>query len=121
MATSKAKKDTYTQYKNENRALTNKLKKLVRHCKKFPNDEVGKANLERIKKDGYTPRSTPKVPGSNPTIAKIRLGAVQGGPKTAGEQLSKLLGIPEPKFRKRSLKRGAAAVRIKKGKDVKKS
>src|SRR5210317_718553 len=120
MATSKTKKDSYTLYKNENRVLTNKIKKLTRHCKKFSNDEVGKANLERIKKDGYTPRSAPRVPGSNPTIAKIRHKAIQGGPRTAGEQLSELLGIPKPKIRARSLKRVAASVKIKKGKDVKK-
>ena len=98
-------KKQYGNYKTENRALKNKIKKLTRHCKEFPNDEVGKENLARIKKKGYNPRSKPLIPGSNPTIARIRpsIGHLFG-PKTAGEQLSELLGIPMPHLRKKPRK-----------------
>jgi len=98
--TSKKAKDNYTLYKNSNKVEKNKIAKLTRHCKEFPNDEVGKENLARIKKDGYKPRSKPLSPGSNPTTPKIRLQVGHAfGPRTAGEQLSELLGIPIPKQR----------------------
>ena len=116
-------KKQYGNYKTENRVLKNKIKKLTRHCKEFPDDEVGKENLERIKKKGYTPRSKPLIPGSNPTIEKVRLSSKISylfGPKTAGEQLSKLLGIPEPKYRRRA-KAGKTPITIKKKKSVKRS
>jgi hypothetical protein len=102
---SKAEKARYTVYKNEGRALKNKIAKLERHCNSFPEDEVGKANLAKAKKGEYTPRSKPLVPGSNPTDPKVKhfhpqVGHVFG-PETAGEQLSKLLGIPVPIVRRR--------------------
>lgn len=99
MMASKKTKDNYTLYKTENRALNNKIRKMERHCKRFPNDKVGRENLERIKKGDYKPRSKPLTPGSNPTTPKVRLSNEIGhmyGPKTAGEQLSALLGIPMP-------------------------
>jgi hypothetical protein len=102
MMAQKKTKDTYAVYKTEGRALKNKIRKMERHCKRFPNDLVGKENLERIKKGNYKPRSKPLSPGSNPTIPKIRLSNEIGhmyGPKTAGEQLSALLGIPMPQAR----------------------
>lgn len=95
------KKESYTVYKVENRAEKNKIKKLERHCKRFPDDKEGKKNLERIKKDGYKPRSKPLSPGSNPTIEKVvfRPNNIKH-PETAGEQLSRLLGIPFSKTKK---------------------
>ena len=88
-------KGTYAVYKTENRATKNKIKKLERHCRKFPNDEVGKANLAKVIKNGYIPRAKPLAPGSNPTVGKI-VGKPFVHVPTPGEQLSKLLGIPLP-------------------------
>lgn len=92
---SKRGKGTYAVYKTEGRVTKNKIKKLERHCKEFPNDEVGKANLAKVIKNGYTPRAKPLVPGSNPTTAKI-VGKPFVHISTPAEQLSKLLGIPVP-------------------------
>ena len=94
-------KKQYKTYQTENRVFENKVKKLTRHCKEFPEDEVGKENLERIKKKGYKCRKKPNVPGSNQTTPKPR-PFVAVLPKTAGEQLSELLGIPLPKPAKKS-------------------
>lgn len=110
--TSSKGKGTYAVYKTENKVFKNKIKKLERHCKRFPEDEVSKENLQRIKKDGYTGRARPLVPGSNPTEPKVRLPAISHV-KTPGEQLSELLGIPLPKYARRYFKKGSASVTIK--------
>lgn len=97
-------KGSYASYKTSGMALKNKIKKLERHCKKFPDDKSGKENLERIKKEGYIGRTRPLAPGSNPTTPKVRLSNETGhlfGPKTAGQQLSELLGIPIPTQRRK--------------------
>jgi hypothetical protein len=94
-------KGSYSVYKTENRAEKNKIKRLERHCKKHPDDEQGKINLARIKKDGYTPRSKPLAPGSNPTIGRVYLTKPLHR-ATPGEQLSELLNIPLPKVHKKS-------------------
>jgi hypothetical protein len=121
-SSSKRQKEHYQAYKLQNRAHKNKVKKLTRHCKKFPNDKESARNLLRIIKDGYKPRSKPLVPGSNPTIPKIKVGANLGetytGPKTAGEQLSVLLGIPLPYKNTRKRK---PQITNKKRRNVKKS
>lgn len=120
---SKLQKIHYQNYKLQNRAEKNKIKKLERHCKKHPEDVEGKKNLERIKKDGYTPRSKPLVPGSNQNTVslkpQVRAGYIHY-PETPGEQLSRLLGIPLPKQSK-SRHRGKASVTYKKRRNVKKS
>lgn len=117
-------KKQYGTYKTENRALKNKIKKLTRHCKNHPNDEAGKENLERIKKHGYTPRSAPREPGSNRDnpSCKYKGGDIVHGyaQKTAGEQLSELLGIPMPKPRRRKFKQ-KPKVAHKKSRNVKKA
>ena len=69
---SKKGKGSYLKYKVENKVYKNKIRKLEKHCKKFPNDEIGKKTLERIKKDGYTGRSKPLVPGSNQTVLSFK-------------------------------------------------
>jgi hypothetical protein len=103
---SKLQKVHYQTYKTTNQALTNKIKKLERHCKRFPDDEQGAINLKKAKNGEYKPRSKPLAPGSNPTTPKIKLMQVGHvfGPKTAGEQLSELLGRPMPIVRTRRRK-----------------
>lgn len=106
---SKKGKGLYATYKSGNSVFKNKIKKLERHVKRFPEDEQGKINLERIKKAGYIGRAKPLVPGSNQTTAKPKFNpsllVLTGqtghtfGPKTAGEQLSELLGRPMPRVR----------------------
>lgn len=119
---SKKGKGSYASYKTENRGYKNKLAKLERHCKKFPDDKVGKENLERLKDPkNYTPRSKPIVGKSNkPTLKTYRFttGEIEY-PKTAGEQLSKLLGIPLRKYQRS--RKSNAAIRYKKRQNVKKS
>lgn len=120
-SSSKLQKAHYQQYKLEDRAKRNKIKKLERHCKQHPNDETGKVNLARIKKEGYNPRSKPLVPGSNkPSVITYQFNRSPGDihlPQTAGEQLSKLLGIP---LRRGTPKKKAKIIRKRK-KNVKKS
>lgn len=94
-------KKQYGSYKTENRVTKNKIKKLEKHCKRFPDDAEAKKNLARIKKDGYKCRAKPLEPGSNKTRKIIRLDPIKF-PDTPGEQLSKLLGIKLPKARKRT-------------------
>ena len=107
-------KKQYPAYKSENRVLKNKIKKLERHCKRFPNDEVSKANLERIKKNGYAYKKPPREGGSN---KQPRYNVhVPVHIETPGEQLSRLLGIPLPKPKRRR-KRKPKVVR-KKAKNV---
>jgi len=105
---SKKGKGLYAVYKTDNRAEKNKIKKLTRHCKKFPNDLLCAKRLEEIKEKGYVARSKPLVPGSNPTIPKPKFYNPVPGYlhypthiKTPGEQLSELLGIPVPKPRRK--------------------
>lgn len=86
-------KKQYGVYKLESRVYENKVKKLERHCKNFPNDEEGKKNLERVKKEGYKGRQKPLNPGINKGHSYIVLGPVEHA-ETAGQQLSRLLGIP---------------------------
>lgn len=112
-------KKQYALYKSENRVYKNKLSKLERHCKQYPEDEEGKKHLERVKKNGYKGRSKPKEPGSNQTTPKLKLISIPYL-ETPGEQLSRLLGIPQPRF-KRRLKKAKTPVTIKKKKNVKKS
>lgn len=97
---SKKGKGSYLIYKTENRYLKNKIKKLERHCKNYPNDEIGKKNLEKAKQGKFSPRSKPLVPGSN--IFSFSNNIKYKPSKiphidTPGEQLSKLLNIPIPK------------------------
>ena len=104
---SKRQKDHYKQYQLENRVLINKIKKLIRYCKKFPNDIKCAKRLAELKKTRkYNPRKKPLIPGSNPPRVEIlnrRYSIIF--PETPGEQLSRLLGIPLPKLRKRKPKK----------------
>lgn len=54
---SKTKQDRYTAYKLKGNFLKNYKKKLERHLKKFPNDEVAQ---HALKSGTPTPRSAPK-------------------------------------------------------------
>ena len=108
----------FKKYKLLNQVENNKIKKLVRHCKKYPNDKINAMHLDRINKVGYKCRKKPLVPGSNPTTPKIKIrvmSANYNSSKTAGEQLSKLLGIPLPNLHKKKKK---TKVVIKKKKNV---
>lgn len=90
-------KGTYLVYKSDNRVMKNKIKKLEHLVKEFPHDLAVLNRLDEIKKSRtYKCRAKPLIPGSNPTIPKIKSMATLGfvHAKTAGEQLSKLLGIP---------------------------
>jgi len=98
---SKVQKENYKTYKLVNKVQTNKIKKLERHCKNYPKDKKCAERLAELKKNGgYVPRSKPIIPGSNPTTPNPKgtpSWAVPRGFKpmeTAGEQLSRLLGIP---------------------------
>lgn len=95
---SKKGKGLYATYKSNNQVFHNKVRKLERHIKKYPDDKEAKKTLEKVKKNGYNGRSKPLVPGSNPTTPKPRCLLSPGFeyPKTAGEQLSELLGISIP-------------------------
>lgn len=112
---SKLQQAHYKQYRLENRAQKNKIKKLERHCKRFPNDEQGKINLARIKKDGYNPRKKPLVPGSNPTTARNPMKGFihHPKPKTAGEQLAELLGRAIPRHYKPRRKKTSVSYKKK--------
>ena len=96
-------KKQYKQYQTESRATKNKIRKLERHIKQHPNDEIHVKHLERIKKSGYKIRTKPNDPGSNKVDAKIRLPRIEHV-DTPAEQLSKLLGIPIPKRHKSTRK-----------------
>ena len=53
-------KARYTGYKAQNRAEKNKIKKLERHCRKFPDDEQAAKSLAALKKSGFKYKTTPK-------------------------------------------------------------
>lgn len=113
---SKKGKGTYLVYKSDNRVLINKIKKLVRHIKRFPNDELARDNLERIKSNGYKPRAKPLIPGSNPTTPKVKQYVMPKGitlSKTAGEQLSELFGIPLIRTTRRPKRKAKVTVKKK--------
>jgi hypothetical protein len=104
-------KGTYAAYKTNNTVYKNKVKKLQRHCKKYPLDGKAKESLERILKEGYKPRAKPLIPKSNQTSPSVETIAKRNGvfyaipgflhyPKTAGQQLSELLDIELPKARR---------------------
>jgi hypothetical protein len=114
-------KGSYANYKTENRAYKNKIRKLEKHCKKYPEDEVGQKNLERLRDPkNFKHRSKPHNPGTNsPNPQVYRFRPSVEGPKTPAEQLSELLGIPMPKYYRRS-KPAKTPVTIKKKRNVKK-
>ena len=92
----------FKKYKTGNQRLKNKIAKLERHVRKFPDDEVGKENLARVKSKGISPKRPPINNGINKTVPKPKSRPLpETAPRTAGEQLSELLGIPMPKPRKR--------------------
>lgn len=102
-------KGSYAEYKTDGRALKNKIKKLERHCKRFPNDEVNQANLAKAKNGEYVCRAKPftgkvvKPEGKGGiTQPKVKYLCVSiPHIKTPGEQLSELLGILLPKPRRK--------------------
>ena len=110
-------KKQYPTYKTENRVYKNKIAKLEKHIKAYPEDEKAKEALERIKKSGYSGRQRPHAPGSNPTISlkPLFLPNRHLYPRTAGEQLAELLGIKLPKPRRKRKTR----VKVKRRKNVK--
>lgn len=97
-------KKQYKIYQTENRVFKNKIKKLEKHCKNYPEDKLARENLERIRKKGYKVKSKPINPGSNKTIPPVKLPPFKGL-KTAGEQLSELLGIPFNKYKSKISKK----------------
>jgi hypothetical protein len=117
---SKKGKGLYAVYKTENRVQINKIRKLERHCKAYPEDKACANRLAELKKrGGYVPRSKPLIPGSNQTTPKVKPNPLAGFlhyPKTAGEQLSELLGIPLPRVKTRGRK---PSITHKKRKNVK--
>ena len=99
---SKRGKGTYLDYKTNNRAEKNKIKKLERHCKLFPNDEIGKNNLASVLKKGFKPRAKPlqaRIFVTEPKVKRRDIFLVQA--KTAGEQLGALLNIPVPQVKEK--------------------
>jgi len=124
LSTSKADKKNHEAYKLGNTVERNKLRKLERHCKRFPKDEENAKNLERIKKDGFKyTRATPRNPGINkdaqkPQAYRFMVSFPGTSAESAGEQLSRLLGIPlkTPRYTNKPKK---PAVRYKRTKNVK--
>lgn len=114
---SKKGKGQYANYKTENRAYKNKLRKFESIVKRFPNDKKAQETLERLRKGEYKHKQRPLVPGSNQTTPKRRYVSISHK-ETPGEQLSRLLGIPMPKIIRRRKKTKAAVV-VKKRKNVK--
>jgi hypothetical protein len=117
---SKKGKGSYLSYKNEGRAFKNKVKKLKRHCKKFPKDEEAEQALKKLNspKD-FKLRAKPLVPGSNrPVLEMVNYNPykVIPVPKTPREQLAELLGIVlRDEFDKKAKK---PKVKIRKKKNV---
>lgn len=102
-----ANKVAAERYKLEDRSTKNKIRKLEKRIRKNPEDKGAKDALEKIKEKGYNRRSKPLSPGSNkPDFVGFYISNVNEveHPKTAGEQLSELLGIPMPKPRKQRVK-----------------
>lgn len=99
-------KGSFATYKAENRVYKNKIRKLERHIKKFPDDEAAKENLKHIQKSGYKGRVRPVNPGSNKTSPKNPLKGyiLPKEPETAGEQLARLLGISLPAYTTQRIK-----------------
>ena len=114
-------KGSYSTYKTENRGWKNKVRRLETIVRNFPNDEKAKEALEKYRKgpSTYKHRQKPLVPGSNKTIPK-KIHTFFTGSETAGEQLSRLLGIPMPK-QSRKRHKVKTSVTVKKKKNVQKS
>jgi hypothetical protein len=125
-----AYKNGYKKYKLENKEEKNKIRQLEKHIKKFPNDKQTIDALEKIKKSGLihdrkkpikkgstilTPRQVKKLEEKIAPYNRVQppsrgrkyfIKSTNTNPsKTAGEQLSVLLGIPlkitkpiKPKF-----------------------
>lgn len=90
----------FKKYKSNNQRLKNKIRKIERHIKRFPDDDLAKENLARIKKDGISDKMKPRTPGINsPGITVKPSSMPERAPKTAGEQLAELLGISLRKVR----------------------
>ena len=119
LRTGQAYKNAYKQYKLENRWLKNKIKKLNRHIKKFPEDAQAQEALKRIEKGDTNRRKKPVAP--NPVKPKRIINNINcpEGIKTAKEQLCELLGIPFKPSRPK--KYAKAPIRYKKKRNVKKS
>ncbi len=106
---SKKGKGSYAVYKTDNRVLKNKIKKLTRHCKRFPDDAVGLENLEKVKENGYVCRAKPftgkvvKPEGKGGvTEAKVKFTSSSiPHIETAAEQMSRLFNKPIPRPRKK--------------------
>lgn len=115
---SKLQKVHYQTYKIMNKVLTNKKKKLERLCKRFPNDVKCAERLAELKEGGkYNPRSKPLNPGSNQTTPNVKVYKAPRGfnpSKTAGEQLSVLLGIPLIRTTRRPRRKPKVTIRKKK-------
>ncbi len=90
-------KGTYAEYRNENRYKKNKVKKLERHIKKYPNDIQAKERLAEIEKAQIEPtRGRPIKRGScKPKEYGIlpARGNLAERQKTALQQLAKLLEL----------------------------
>lgn len=115
-------KGSYATYKAENRAYKNKIAKLEKHIRTYPDDEKAQENLERLKDPkNFKIRSKPNNPGINKPLPKVYFysPATTYICRSAGEQLSELLGIPQPKY-VRKYKKKKAPVTIKKRKNVEK-
>lgn len=106
----------FKKYKINNQRYKNKIAKMIRHIKKHPNDKTAKENLKRVEsnpiKDKIVAKDKNSVRPLPISIPSFRNSEKQ---KTAGEQLSKLLGIPMLKIRKRS----KAKISTKRRKNVK--
>lgn len=114
-----AYKNGYKLYKLEGRALKNKIKRLTKHIKRFPKDQQAVKSLKVIEKANFTHRSKPRAPNPVRPLKEVYFIHHPDLPKTAGEQLSELLGIP---LRRTNYKKqGKVPFKYKKNKNVKKS
>lgn len=115
----KAYKDGYKRYQLDGRERKNKIKRLERHVKRFPDDKQAEKSLAEIRKGNFNRRKKPissNLEIHNSPIKQIY--ELTGDSRmTAGEQLSKLLGIVQPYKCKQKTK---APIKYRKRKNVKK-
>lgn len=115
-----AYKNGYQAYKLEGRQLKNKIRRMKRHIKNYPNDVQAQEALEKVQKADYGTRKKPKA--ANPVKPK-RAAFVQRYFESSqvpfGEQLAEILGI---EFRRTAKPKntGKTPVKYKKKRNVKK-
>lgn len=123
MATTKitSKKALSSIYSGNNQALVNKIAKLTKHVKAFPNDKGAAATLKTLPSSGYTGRTQPSghkaltitLPGQKGAISLKLLG---GRTSATGKQYQQLNKIAESAIREGAFKSKKERTEAAKGK-----